>query len=70
MCRTAPPPRAPSCRPTWCAKAFEVTKRSNQLTLAVNLLSPDGRYDDLFISNYASIHVADALKRVPASAMC
>ena len=42
-----------------------VTKQSNQLTLAVNLLSPDERYDQLFISNYASSHIADALKRIP-----
>jgi hydrophobe/amphiphile efflux-1 (HAE1) family protein len=46
-------------------QGVEVTKQSNQLTLAVNLLSPDGRYDQLFISNYASTQVANALKRIP-----
>ena len=46
-------------------QGVRVTKQSNQLTLAVNLLSRDRRYDDLFISNYASIHVVGALKRIP-----
>ena len=40
-------------------------KRSPNLTLVVNLLSPKGTYDQLFLSNYADIHIKDALKRVP-----
>lgn len=40
-------------------------KRSPNLTLVVNLLSPQGTYDQLFLSNYADIYVKDALKRVP-----
>ncbi len=40
-------------------------KRSPNLTLVVNLLSPQGTYDQLFLSNYADIHIKDALKRVP-----
>jgi multidrug efflux pump len=31
----------------------------------VNLLSPDGRYDQLYLSNYATIQVKDALARLP-----
>ncbi len=42
-----------------------VTKQSNELTLGVNLISRDSRFDQLFISNYADIHVADTLKRIP-----
>ena len=33
--------------------------------MVVNLLSPDGSRDALFLSNYALINVLDALKRVP-----
>ena len=39
-------------------------KRSPNILLAVNLFSPDGRYDQLYLSNYATINVKDALARV------
>jgi len=42
-----------------------VRKRSPDLTLVVNLVSPDGSRDALFLSNYALINVLDQLKRVP-----
>ena len=29
--------------------------------------SPDGRYDDLFTSNYVTLNVLDELKRVPGT---
>lgn len=41
-----------------------VRKRSPDLTMVVNLLSPDGSRDALFLSNYALINVVDRLKRV------
>ena len=41
-----------------------VRKRSPDLTMVVNLLSPDGSRDALFLSNYALINVLDRLKRV------
>jgi hydrophobe/amphiphile efflux-1 (HAE1) family protein len=31
----------------------------------VAMTSPDGRYDQLFLSNYATINIIDSLKRVP-----
>ncbi len=40
-------------------------KQSTNLTLMVNLISPDDRYDDIFISNYATTQVKDVLARVP-----
>ncbi len=46
-------------------QGISVTKQSNDLTLAIQLLSPDDRYDQIFVSNYATIHILDALKRVP-----
>lgn len=39
-------------------------KRSPTLTMAVNLLSPDGRYDTLYLRNYALLHLKDELSRV------
>src|SRR5437588_5748845 len=39
-------------------------KKSPNILLAVNLISPDGRYDDLYLSNYATIHILDELLRV------
>ncbi len=41
-----------------------VTKQSTQMTAVVSLLSPDGRYDSAYLSNYADIHITDPLKRV------
>jgi multidrug efflux pump len=45
-------------------QGISVKKRSPSLLLVVNLISPDGRYDDLYLSNYATIHVKDELLRV------
>lgn len=39
-------------------------KRSPSILLCVNLISPDDRYDQLYLSNYATIQVKDALARV------
>ncbi len=36
--------------------------------MIVNLISPDGRYDDIFLSNYATIYVRDELGRLPGVA--
>ncbi len=46
-------------------EGVKTQKRSPDLTLVVNLLSPSGKYDDLFLSNYADIYIKDVLKRVP-----
>jgi hydrophobe/amphiphile efflux-1 (HAE1) family protein len=39
-------------------------KSSPDLLLVVHLLSPNNRYDQLYISNYASLHVRDVLRRI------
>ena len=36
--------------------------------MIVNLLSPDGRYDGTFLSNYATIYIKDELGRLPGVA--
>jgi multidrug efflux pump len=39
-------------------------KRSPDLMLIVNLFSPDGRYDQLYLSNYAMLQILDELSRL------
>ncbi|MGA2030625.1 MAG: multidrug efflux RND transporter permease subunit [Thermoguttaceae bacterium] len=39
-------------------------KKSPNIMLVVNLLSPDERYDQLYLSNYATIYVKDKLARL------
>ena len=39
-------------------------KKSPSILLCVNLISPDSRYDQLYLSNFATIQVKDALARV------
>ena len=46
-------------------QGVKTEKKSTQITLMVNLISPDGRYDDIFISNYATTQIYDVLARVP-----
>ncbi len=39
-------------------------KSSPDLTMVVHLLSPDGRYDDTYLRNYAVLNVKDTLARI------
>ena len=45
-------------------QGITVAKRQPQILLAVAIGSDDPRYDYLFLSNYATLHVYDALARV------
>ncbi|MGI4717829.1 MAG: efflux RND transporter permease subunit [Janthinobacterium lividum] len=40
------------------------TKSSPNLTMVVHLNSPDGRYDDLYLRNYAVLNIKDQLARL------
>ncbi|MCL9643975.1 multidrug efflux RND transporter permease subunit OqxB [Rahnella bonaserana] len=40
-------------------------KQSPTLTLVVHLVSPSGKYDSLYLSNYATLKVKDELARLP-----
>ncbi len=40
-------------------------KSSPDLTMVVHLFSPDGRYDDVYLRNYAVLQVRDELARIP-----
>ena len=42
-----------------------VKEKSPSILLVAALYSPDGKYDDLFLNNYASIYLKDELARIP-----
>ncbi|MEX2093621.1 MAG: efflux RND transporter permease subunit, partial [Pirellulales bacterium] len=46
-------------------QGVNVKMQSPNILLAVNMISPNGRYDPLFLSNYAQINIFDELSRVP-----
>ncbi|WP_298821932.1 multidrug efflux RND transporter permease subunit [uncultured Roseibium sp.] len=46
------------------ANGVTVQKASTNMLLVVTLYSPKGTYDEVFLSNYASINLKDALARV------
>jgi hydrophobic/amphiphilic exporter-1 (mainly G- bacteria), HAE1 family len=41
-----------------------VSKQSNNILLAIGLFAENNEYDNIFLSNYADLYIADALKRV------
>jgi multidrug efflux pump len=47
------------------AQGVSIKKQSSAILQVVSMISPDGRYDQLFLSNYATINVIDPLKRIP-----
>lgn len=46
-------------------QGITVKKRSPDLSLVVNLVSPDKRYDSVYMSNYALLQIKDTLARLP-----
>jgi HAE1 family hydrophobic/amphiphilic exporter-1/multidrug efflux pump len=42
-----------------------VTKQSTDLLALIALTSPTGRFDNIFLSNFASLNLVDAMARVP-----
>ena len=58
--------QATSSLPTEVTDSGVVTQKSSPNMLLVAVLeSPNGTYDEVFLSNYASINIKDALARVP-----
>ncbi len=49
-------------------EGIDVKKVSPNTLMIVNLISPDGRYDATFLSNYATIYIRDELGRLPGVA--
>lgn len=48
-------------------QGISVEKSSSSFLQVIAFLSPDGRYDDLYTSNYVTLNVLDVLKRVPGT---
>jgi hydrophobe/amphiphile efflux-1 (HAE1) family protein len=46
------------------ATGVSVKKKSSAILLVINLTSPDGRFDQVYLSNYATINIIDSLKRI------
>lgn len=44
-----------------------VLKVNNNITAVVSLLSEDPQYDDVYLSNYATINIVDELRRIPGA---
>jgi multidrug efflux pump len=44
-----------------------VQKSTSDMLMVIAVQSPDGRYDDVYTSNYASLNIIDELKRVPGT---
>ncbi|RLC31448.1 MAG: hydrophobe/amphiphile efflux-1 family RND transporter, partial [Deltaproteobacteria bacterium] len=40
-------------------------KKSSSIILIASLYSPDGRFDELYMSNYATLRLKDTLSRIP-----
>ena len=45
-------------------QGITIRKRTPDILMIVNFFSPDGRYDDIYLSNFATIYVRDELLRV------
>lgn len=45
-------------------QGLTIKKRNPDLLMIVNFTSPDGRYDDIYLSNFATINVRDELFRL------
>src|SRR5208337_1930377 len=46
-------------------QGITIRKKTPDILMIVNFFSKNGRYDDIYLSNYATINVRDELLRVP-----
>ncbi len=46
-------------------QGITIRKQSTSFLQIISITSPDGRYDNVFLSNYATLYLFDALSRVP-----
>ncbi|HTE80884.1 MAG TPA: efflux RND transporter permease subunit [Reyranella sp.] len=47
------------------AQGLTVQKKSTSILEIVSLFAPDGRYDSLYLSNYATINLVNEISRIP-----
>ena len=45
-------------------------KSSPNITMVVHLLSPNSRYDEVYLRNYAVLNIKDRLARIPGMGQC
>jgi HAE1 family hydrophobic/amphiphilic exporter-1/multidrug efflux pump len=55
----------PSLPPEAVAAGITVEKKSPDFVLVISIYSPDGTYDETFISNYTSLNLVDPITRTP-----
>lgn len=46
-------------------QGIKTEKKSTNLTLMVNLISPDDSYDQIYLSNYINLYIKDSIARIP-----
>src|SRR3954463_11683913 len=46
-------------------QGITIRKRTPDMLMIINFYSPDNRYDDIYLSNFATINIKDELLRVP-----
>jgi len=44
-----------------------VSKKSSTFLMVIGIYSPNDRYDETYVANFANLHVLDALKRIPGA---
>ncbi|WP_025040099.1 efflux RND transporter permease subunit [Nitrosospira briensis] len=49
------------------AQGVSVKKQSASMMMVISVYSPDERYQPVYVSNYASIFMLDAIKRIPGA---
>jgi multidrug efflux pump len=45
-------------------QGITIRKKTPDILMIVNFFSPDGRYDDIYLCNFATIYIKDELLRV------
>ena len=55
---------AAGCREEVQRQGITAKKQSTSIIMVVALTSPDGRYDSLYLSNYATLRIKDELSRI------
>ena len=53
------------CRPKSCKNGISVSKETASKLMTITLLSNDPKFDEIYLSNYATLNVLDMLRRVP-----
>jgi HAE1 family hydrophobic/amphiphilic exporter-1/multidrug efflux pump len=55
----------PKLPPEAVSAGVSIKKKSPDMLMVISLFSPDKTYDDIYLSNYASINIVDAVARTP-----